>query len=97
MSKFKPGQLVMLISTHGFDKSHTDRPVVGSIGEVIPWRDDFSKYADVGHSVAVFFPNYPSDSVSNAWALSHSHIIPINDPDADITEHTEKPVTENLV
>ncbi len=84
----KPGQLVMLI------KAGTSGIPVGAIGEVQD-HARWSMYVPTTN-VVVDFPNHPSDTASKLWHCPVTWLIPISDPDADVSDTTGMPVKEQL-
>jgi hypothetical protein len=64
---------------------------VGAIGEIIEPVKGMSIHIGC---VAVFFPAYPSGLIGNGWQVDSKLLIPINDPDADITETEEEDLGE---
>lgn len=93
--KFKVGQLVLLTANIVSDKNRGTGVKAGAVGEIKDGKE-FSNELLVGSS-AVDFPNNKSVSRSGLWGVPDSCLIPINDPDADTTEETEKNLDKELV
>lgn len=88
----KVGTLVMKIAI-GNPKNTALTIPTGQIGEVrkAPYG---MKVFDT--HVVVYFPNYPSPLINQTWQLDFRLVVPISDPDADVTE-TEEETFEDFV
>lgn len=83
----------MLVRTYGLLPQGA--PIIGAVGEVREFKSSYNNIT-MDYTV-VYFPNHVNMNRSDGvWGIATDVLIPINDPDADITEHTEKPV-EDLV
>ncbi len=96
----KVGTLVMLINKIGTDQRFT--VPVGAVGEVISTEN--SRYTtgepvDKGR-VGVVFSKHKCNSSTGGWAVFRTNIVPLSDPDADVTTSTidelDKEIMDNL-
>ena len=76
----KPRQLVMLV---GGCNTDVPRGATGEIKDPTPWKANLS-YNDV----IVDFPKHPAPSTVKHWCCPISWLIPLNDPNADISDTT---------
>jgi hypothetical protein len=97
----KPGTLVMLKVPEGSDiKDYA--PPNGACGEVVH-PGEFLQEIAIGDS-CVLFPHTPSKGSTKMWRVPTTWLIPLSDPDADISDKTsedfdvtmDKPITETI-
>ena len=89
MSSLKIGTIVMLRSPLPLSlESHSI--VNGAIGEVS------TAPPDIVGQVVVDFPQYPSWAKNKLWECKPAWLIPLSDPDMDLSEDTTKNVDEDL-
>lgn len=72
----KPGTIVMYRIPEGFISAVPS----GAIGEVL------DIYTENIGCVVVMFPSYPSTHSTGAWSPQKKHLIPLSDPDIDVSE-----------
>jgi hypothetical protein len=92
----KPGTLVILV---GGTEVHVPKGSCGEIKDAGPFKHEIP----VGR-VAVDFPYHPSGTSTNLWCVPLTWLIPLNDPDADISDKTsedfdvtmDKPIVETI-
>lgn len=86
-NKFSVGTLVMMKAPENFIRKD-NAPPNGAIGEVM----DGSKYSsriEIG-SVVCDFPRHPSGKTTDWWAVPTSFLIPLSDPDLDVTTEEDE-------
>ncbi|MGZ8887972.1 MAG: hypothetical protein ACXW1D_00270 [Halobacteriota archaeon] len=81
----KPGTLVMLRVSEGIPPKVPN----GAIDEVV------DIYTDIG-SVVVMFPRHPSPHPTATWSVLTKYLIPLSDPDIDVSEEDEVKLGEML-